>query len=116
MVAQDRFAESARSAVDAQINRIAGDPELRADFSIRDAVDRLQLRKMIPAADRAEGVLVSGRLNCSGAEKLAGIAGSGVVEIAQTVRPRLTFELFGAELCSPQSDSAADIVADQRRI
>ena len=59
VVAQDRFAESARSAVDAQINRIAGDPELRADFRIRDALDRLQLRKMIPAADRAEGVFVS---------------------------------------------------------
>ncbi len=59
MLAQDRFTESARSAVDAQIDRIAGDPESLAAFRIRDALDRLQLRKMIPAADRAEGVLVS---------------------------------------------------------
>src|SRR5580698_3315985 len=43
----------------AQINRIADDPELRADFGIRDALDRQQLRNMIPAADHAEAVFVS---------------------------------------------------------
>ena len=59
MVAQDRFAESPRSAVDAQINRIARNPERFAAFSIRDALNRLQLRKVIPASDRAERVIVS---------------------------------------------------------
>jgi hypothetical protein len=116
MVAQDRFTESTRSAVDAQINRIAGNPKSLTAFRIRDALDRLQLRKMIPAADRAEGVIVSGWLNFVSPEELASIAIPNVVETAQTIRPRFAFELLGAEFGSPQSDSTADIIADQCRI
>ena len=83
---------------------------------MRDALNRLQLSKMISAAYRAQRMLVSGWLNAARGEKLPSIAVPGVVEIAQTVSPSLSFEFPGAELGSPQSDTAANIGSDQRRI
>jgi len=113
MLAQDRLTESTRSAVNAQINRVAADSESRAAFRTRDAFHRLQLRKVISAADRAEGALISGWLNTAGTKELAGIAIPDTVEIAQAIRPHLAFKFRRAKPGSPQSDSAADIVAHQ---
>src|SRR5260221_152699 len=86
VLAQDRFAEPARSAVNAQIDCIGSNSKLLACFWTRDALNRLQLSKVISAANRAKTVLVSPWPNATLAEKLPSIAVPGAIEISQTVR------------------------------
>jgi len=52
---------------------------------------------MVSAADGAEGIFVTCRLDAAGVEECRRIAVPGVIKITQTVGPSLTLELLAVE-------------------
>ena len=113
---QHRLAQSARAAVNQQQNRACVEIEPGQLRLVEDPLDALQLGEVVAAADGAQSILEAARRSVVGREPLRRIAVPWLLEAAQSFVPPVELRLAGGHIERPQSDAAADVVADQRGV
>src|ERR1019366_2737011 len=116
IIAQDGFTQTARAAVDQHNQLLLAQAEALECPRIKHLIDHLQLRKVVTATKRSQGLVEFSGFKFRRSENFLHLALSRIFQVKAQTGPLVELDVTLDEVSLEQSHTAADVAADEVRV